>query len=113
MEVEVSESDDRENRVCVRIKGVLDETNAIALADRLLNACPNPIPGRVHIDLSTCSSICNQGFAALVSFRLSTPIANQTVEVSGQNTETDKRMRILRLDRLFQIHPPRDEPHTS
>lgn len=113
MEVEVSESKNMDSRVCIRIKGQLDETHAIALADRLLNVCPNPIPGSVHIDLSACSSICDQGFAALVSFRLSTQIAEHPVEISGQNTETDRRMRILRLDRLFQIGTPVDEPQVS
>jgi anti-anti-sigma regulatory factor len=113
MEVVVSEKTQSQAVLCIQLKGQLDETNAIALSDRLLNICPNPVPGTVQIDLSGCPSICNQGFAALVSFRLSTLIAEHPVEIFGQNLETDRRMRILRLDQLFQMSSPLDEPHVS
>ena len=85
----------------ISIEGDLNETQSIALADRILNLCPPAIPEQVEINLSKCSSICSQGIGALVSFRLAPPISSSAIRISGHSPQIERQMRALKLDRLF------------
>ncbi len=100
LNVSVTESGDT---LAVSFTGPLDETQAIALSDRILNLCPAEIPARVEVDLSNCPQVCNQGFGALVSFRLSPEIAKCSASIKGLNGAMEQRLKILKLDRLFDI----------
>ena len=83
--------------------GELNETQAIALADRLLNLCPAQIPPRVEINLTKCPKVCSQGIGAMVSFRLSPQLCQSAARITGPAPEIERQMLTLKLDRLFEF----------
>jgi anti-anti-sigma regulatory factor len=100
MEIEIEL---RGQKLEVAFIGELTETHSIALADRILNLCPSQIPSEVEINLRSCKRVCSQGIGALVSFRLSPQICGSVTRIAGQDPETERHMRALKLDRLFEF----------
>jgi anti-anti-sigma factor len=93
-------------RLVLELEGDLDETEALALADRILNLLPARVPGNVVIDLRRCTLLSTQGIAALVSFRLAPELEGCSVTIEGQTNDMERRMLSLKMNRLFQWTSP-------
>ena len=105
MEISIEDSGSA-GTLIVRLSGSLNETAAIALADRILNIMPNPAPSTLVVDLSTCSLVSTMAMIALVSLSLAPELETCRMRIRGHTPEAEVRMRGLRLDRIFDLDPP-------
>ena len=85
------------------LNGDLDASEALSLADRMLNLIPLVCPSKVLINLANCPQVCNQALAALVTFSLSPQLEGCTLHLLGLTQSLTERMLGLNLDRLFTL----------
>jgi ABC-type transporter Mla MlaB component len=102
MEISIITSD-KDNSIELALNGDIDVSEALSLADRLLNFIPLINPKKVQINLANCPQVCNQAIAALVTFSLAPQLEGSTLHLLGLNQSLAERMRNLNLDRLFTL----------
>lgn len=106
----ISVSEDKGTRqLTVTLSGALDETEALALADRILNLLPMQLPELIVVDVHACTVLSNQGFSALVSLALAPELERSRLRVTGHSAEAAERMRRLKLDRIFEFETLQSE----
>ena len=93
----------QDNSIELFLSGNLDASEALSLADRMLNLIPLIGPKKILINLSNCPQVCNQALAALVTFSLAPQLEGSTLYLLGLTQSLAERMRSLNLDRLFTL----------
>jgi anti-anti-sigma regulatory factor len=104
MEIELEQHEGNDVLI-VHLRGDLHETEAISLADRILNVVPSNLPKTLEINLSHCQSVSVQGIGALVSLSLAPELENHSVRIAGQTEEIEAKMRGLKLHHIFEFAP--------
>jgi len=102
MEISITTSE-KDNSIELLLNGNLNASEALSLADRMLNLIPLMSPKKVLINLANCPQVCNQALAALVTFSLAPQLEGSTLYLLGLTQSLAERMRSLNLDRLFTL----------
>lgn len=112
MEILVSE-DKGTRQLTVTLRGALNETEALSLADRIVNLLPMQAPELIVVDVQACTVLSNQGFSALVSLALAPELERSRLRLTGHSAEAAERMRRLKLDRIFEFETLQSETSHS